>query len=141
MILTKNGSFWLRFDWDLNSIIWDRGGNTPASNLYALTKEDDFVELNVDNPDEVFPISLETNEQILPTGSIANAVYVYSDNNKPLTIRVKGNEPEREITRTFTPKLGNRYRQGIHIKGRNISIKLESQEQISIDRIIIAQSV
>ena len=141
LLLDTERKFWLRYDWELSDIQWDRGGASPESRLYGLTQDDEFVELNIDNEDETFSIMLETNKQVVPTGSLATAVYVYTEDNETLTVTVTGNEPYREVIREYRPRLGNKYRVGVHVKGRHITMKLECPTPISIDRIMIMETV
>ena len=141
LLLDTERKFWLRYDWELSDIQWDRGGASPESRLYGLTQDDEFVELNIDNEDETFSIMLETNKQVVPTGSLATAVYVYTEDNETLTVTVTGNEPYREVVREYRPRLGNKYRVGVHVKGRHITMKLECPTPISIDRIMIMETV
>ena len=141
LILNVERKYWTRFDWDLKDILWSRGGKTAESLLYGLTDADILVELQVDNPDEVFPIKWERNVSIRQTGTLLTAVYVYTDNGEEVTVTVSGNEPDKEVVRTFIPKLGNKYRAGTHVKGRNIEIKVESDNPITIDRIDLEENI
>ena len=141
LILNTERKYWTRFDWDLKDVQLSRGGQNAENIFYGLTDDDRLVELLTDNPDEVFGIKWEQNTELLPAGSRLTGVYVYTDDGEEITITVKGNEPVREQVRTFTPKLGNRYRMGCHVKGRNMEIKVESENPVTIDRILLEVNV
>ena len=141
LLLDTERKYWLHYDWDLTSIIWDRGNKIARSHLYGVKKDGQFLELNVDNPSESFPIRLEANTQVLPSLSIVSGIYVYTDDNQFVTITVAGDEPARTIEKTYRPRLGNKYKQGVHVKGRKIDFEIECDEPISIDRIILEENV
>ena len=140
LILNTERKYWTRFDWTLTDMFWSRGGQYAESKLYGLTPEDELILLGIDNGDTDFPIVWESNVHVLPTTSFLTGVRVYSNDGEPVTVTVSGNEPVKEITRTFTPRLSNRYRAGVHTRGRNMEIKVESDQGIMIDRIEIEET-
>ena len=141
LILNIEHKYWTRFDWTLKDIHWSRGGKNSESILYGLDTDGTFLELQVENEDEIFPIKWERNLMLRRTGSLVTGVYVYTEDGEELTVTVSGNEPMKKVARTFTPKLGNKYRAGVHVKGRNIEVKVESDAPITIDRIEIEENM
>ena len=140
LILNTERKYWTRFDWQLKDMFWSRGGKTAESVFYGLTTDDDLVELLVDRGDQVFPTEWESNIEVLPTHALFTGIYVYTEDSKEIAVTVSGNEPPKEITRTFTPKLSNKYRAGMHVKGRNINVKIRSEEPVTIDRITLEEN-
>ena len=140
LVLNTEHKYWTRYDWQLKDMFWSRGGKTAESIFYGLQSIDTLLELNIDT-DEDFPILWEANKQIRDTGSLLTGVYVYTENKEKVTVTVRGNEPPSEVSRTFTPKLSNKYRAGCHVKGRNIDVKVESEKPITIDRIDLEETV
>ena len=141
LLLDTERKFWLRYDWNLSNIYWDRGKSKAQSKLYGLSNDHKIMELNIDRGDEVFPIMLETNIQLLPAQSNLNAVYVYTDDNESVKITVEGNEPKRIEERTFKPRLGNKYMTPCYVKGRQVKMKLECEKPINIDRLIMTENI
>ena len=140
LLLDTERKYWTRYDWNLKDIIWDRGGLNPKSRFYGITKDDQLMELAVSDTDQKFPIMVEANTQLMPHLSTACGVYVYTDDKVPVKVTVGGNEPVREVSKEFTPRLGNKYFQGVHVKGRHLTMKIEADEPISIDRIILQET-
>lgn len=137
LILNTERKYWLRYDWNMASFQWDRGGNSPKSDFVGLTKDGAVVELNKKNIDEEFPVRVETNKQILPTQSKITGVYVYTDAAEMVNLTVTANEPDRTIEKSFRPRIGNKYKQGLFAKGRHITTKVECEKPILIDRVLI----
>lgn len=140
LILDTERKYWLRFDWILDQILWDRGGRRALSKLYGRQPDNTFLELNVPTED-TFPQVWEANKQITTTGGLITAVYVYTENEAEITVEITGNEPAHTIERTFTPALNNKYRCGVHIKGRILTIKITSKTPIAIDRIMLGMTI
>ena len=141
LVLNTERKYWTRFDWVLKDLIWSRGGEFAESIFYGLTADDQLVILNVEDTDSTFPTLWEANLQIRNTGSLLTGVYVYTDDGEAITVTVKGNEPIKEVVRSFIPKLNNKYRAGCHVKGRHIDIKIQSEAPVTIDRIDFEETV
>ena len=140
LILNTERKYWTSFDWILKDILWSRGGRNAESIFYGLTEFDDLVQLMVDNPDEVFPVMWEANTLIRRTCSLLTGVYVYTDRRERVIVTVEGNEPPKTQRKVFRPTLGNKYRVGCHVKGRNMEIKVETEKPVMIDRIELEEN-
>ena len=141
LILNTEHQYWTRFDWNLRHLAWDRGKDEPFSDFYAIGKDGKLYALEIENGDRNFPIRLQTNKQVLPTHATLTGLYIYTDDGVPMSVEVSGNEPQKTITREFTPKLGNKYRVGLHVKGRNIDIAIKADKAMIIDRIEIEENI
>ena len=135
LVLNTERKYWTRFDWKLKDIFWSRGGETAESKLYGLDIESNLLQLMLPRTDEQFPTEWELNIEVIRSNTILTGLKVYSDDGHPITITASGNEPPKTQERTFTPKLSNKYRKGLHLKGRNFNVKLRSEHAIEIDRI------
>ena len=140
LILNTERKYWTSFDWVLKDILWSRGGRNSESIFYGLTEDDDLVQLMVDNPDEVFPVRWQANTLIRRTCSLLTGVYVYTDRKERVIVTVEGNEPPKTQRKVFRPTLGNKYRTGCHVKGRNLEIKVETDKPVMIDRIELEEN-
>lgn len=141
LILNTERKYWLRYDWNMSSFQWDRGGVPAKSTFIGLTKDGVVTELNKKNVQEEFPVMVETNKQVLPTQSKITGVYVYTDADEMVNLTVKANEPDRTVEKSFRPRLGNKYKQGLFAKGRHISTKIECEKPILIDRIVLEEQI
>ena len=102
LILNTERKYWTRFDWALKDILWTRGGIDAENIFYGLTIEDNLVELQVDNPDEVFPVKWEANTLIRRTCSLLTGIYVYTDREAEITITIQGKRtPENTDTDVY----------------------------------------
>lgn len=139
LVLDLQKKYWTIFDWDLKEAFWAQTSFSDGAKLYAVDSSGRILELYTDVSDEGnFACEWESNPDKGVFQGIIGGLYVFHDGSSKgkLQVSLKMNNGEY-ITKTYTPALYNRFRQGFHGVGHRFQVKIrdENPTKLRIDRI------
>ena len=140
-VLDTQRKMWTIYDsWNIRDAVWSQGGTDDGVSFAGTTDgSNDYVDVlytgSTDNG-TTFNGSYTTNELQFQQETVLMGVYVYSlTSTDSLAVTVTANNVTVANQVAFTPAASNRYRLGVHARGRVFTIKVEGTGLDLIDRI------
>tara|TARA_B100000809_G_scaffold204056_1_gene205328 strand:+ start:716 stop:3226 length:2511 start_codon:yes stop_codon:yes gene_type:complete len=140
-VLDPQRKMWTMYDsWNIRDAVWSQGGTDDGVSFAGTTDGfNDYVDVlytgTTDNG-STFKGSYTTNELQFQQETVLMGVYVYSlTSTGLLAVTVTANNVTVANQVAFTPVASNRYRLGVHARGRVFTIKVEGTGLDLIDRI------
>ena len=126
-VYDQKRGYWTRYDFDIKSAFWSRGGENNESILYAVRDDNQLLRLFEGDDDDGDDIewAWESNEIGFPSDFTTLGELYLRHNGEASEVDVEVEVDERIVaTRPFEPKRNNKFRFGFHANGGTIKAKV-----------------